>query len=150
MSENNLFSRPSEEVAFRLVGRTLERKWGKGYIQGLIIETGAYEEGNETPSRAGMKYAPGTIFLMPFRGSSLLNISTDREGYPSCVEIRQVQFEDREVTGSGAITKFLSLSDLDGEILGEQLRITGTSANPSVVRGMLGDSKNCLGYFTFK
>ena len=150
MNQRKLFSRSSEEVAVDLIGRTIERKWGKGYINGVIREIGAYEEGNETPSRVGMKYAPGTIFLMPFRGSSLLNIATDREGYPSCVEIREVQFEDEMVTGSGAIAKFLSLSDLDGAMLGDELSITGKPVNPSLIKRIEGSPENCLGYFLLK
>tara|TARA_Y100000310_G_C20489450_1_gene718462 strand:+ start:132 stop:584 length:453 start_codon:yes stop_codon:yes gene_type:complete len=150
MNQRRLFNNSAKEVAVDLIGRTIERKWGRGYTTGVIRETGAYEEGNETPSRVGMKYAPGTIFLMPFRGSSLLNVATDREGYPSCVEIRGVQFEDRMITGSGAITKFLSLSGLDDEVLGDQLRITGTSVNPALVRKIKGDAKNCLGYFLLR
>ena len=150
MNQRKLFSRSSEEVAVDLIGRTIERKWGKGYINGVIREIGAYEEGNETPSRVGMKYSPGTIFLMPFRGSSLLNIATDRTGYPSCVEIREVQFEDKMITGSGAITRFLSLPNLDGAVLGEQLKITGESVNPALVRRTEGVPENCLGYFSIK
>jgi len=150
MDQRNFFSRPSETVAIDLIGRTLERKWGRGYIEGVVKETGAYEGGNETPSRIGMKYSPGTLFLMPYRGSLFFNIATDREEYPSCVEIREVRFKNKIVTGPGAITKFLSLSDLDGSVLGDKLRIAREPVNPLLVKRTEGSSDNCLGYFSIK
>lgn len=144
------FGREPVEVAKDLLGRQLVRESEIGVTSGQIVQVGAYEEGNITPSREGMLYAPGTLFLMPFRGSELLNIATDRKGYPSCVEIRAVAFHDGVIEGSGKITDFLDLNGLDGMLLGEQLKITGKAVDPSQIKRIRDGSENCLGYFLVK
>ncbi len=150
MNYEDLFGKPAEEVALDLIGRTISRKLGRGYRTGIITETGAYEDGREIQAREGMKYAPGTVFLMPFRGKYLFNIATEEEGIPSCVEIRQVQIKDYKITGSGRITKALSLLNLDGRLLGEELNISGAPVNPLLVKKTEGTAKNCVGYFSLK
>tara|TARA_Y100000034_G_scaffold136858_1_gene216439 strand:+ start:5237 stop:5704 length:468 start_codon:yes stop_codon:yes gene_type:complete len=148
MDYARFFKRNPEEVARDLVGRSLIRNAETGSVSGKILETGAYRGGKETPSRSGMKYAPGTIFLMPFRGSLFLNIASEKEGFPSCVEIRKVAFFDEATTGPGAVTRYLALqNDLDGVILGDELEIEGRSSK-NVVRSLsTGRSDNCLGYY---
>lgn len=150
MKHHKFFARKSDEAAIELLGRLLIRTTDKGATAGRIIQTGAYEGGNETPSRAGMKYAPGTIFLMPYRGSYLLNIATDREGYPSCVEIRQVAYHDKIIDGSGAITKHLGIEGLDGILLGEKLQIAGEPVERANVKRVKGNADNCLGYYLIR
>jgi len=150
MDYETFFRRKSEDVARELLGRQLVRNTDIGSTSVSIIEVGAYEGGNPTPSRAGMNYAPGTVFLMPFRGSQLLNIATDRRGFPSCVEIRAVAFHDRVVEGSGRITNLLDLEGLDGAVLGNELKIIGKPVDDSEVKKIKGDAENCLGYFLVK
>ncbi len=144
------FSRDAVEVAVDLLGRQLSRESEIGVTSGQIVQVGAYEGGNITPSREGMLYAPGTLFLMPYRGSELLNIATDRRAYPSCVEIRAVAFHDGVVEGAGKITDFLDLNGLDGMLLGEHLKINGKAADPSQAKRIRDGSDNCLGYFSIK
>jgi len=151
MHYQQFFSRPAGEVAPDLLGRLLTATTEKKVITGRILETGAYQEGNEIPSRAGMKYPPGTIFLMPHRGFLLFNIATAREGYPSCIEIRRVAFEDRTVNGPGAASKAFGITnDLDGILLGEQVQITGERIEQSLIVRQDGKADNCLGYFSIK
>jgi 3-methyladenine DNA glycosylase Mpg len=148
MDYREFFGRESDEVAPELIGKLLIRKTKNGVLAARITGTGAYERGNETPSRGGMKYAPGTLFLMPFRGSRLFNIATDRAGFPSCVEIRNLRFNDKEINGSGAVTRFYDLnSEMDGVLFGEELQIEGRAADKDKVVRERGDAENCLGYF---
>jgi len=151
MNYQQFFARTAGEVAPDLLGRLLTATTESGVITGRILETGAYQEGNETPSRAGMRYAPGTLFLMPRRGFLLFNIATDREGYPSCVEIRRVACEDKVVNGPGAISKAFGITkDLDGILLGEQIQITGERVEKSLIVKEDGEADNCSGYFSIK
>ena len=148
MDYQRFFRRSSEEVAKDLLGRSLARTTKKGSTSGRIVETGAYQEGNETPTRAGMKYAPGTLFLMKYRNSYLFNIATDRKDYPSCVEIRELAFHNRHVKGSGAITKFFEITpDLNEIVLGDEIEVLGDSVERSRIKRISGNSSNCLGYF---
>ena len=151
MDYPKFFGRGVEEVAKDLLDRLLVRDTEKGTTSGRIIEVGAYEGGKETKSREGMKYSPGKIFLMPYRGCHLLNIATDKAGYPSCVEIRKVAFHDKIIDGSGAVANFLNIdSHLDGILLGQELKIAGESVPESRIKRVSGDSDNCLGYFLIK
>lgn len=150
MNYKNFFGRSSEEVAKDLLGRFIIRNTGTGTTSGRIIETGIYEDGKDTPSRKGMKYAPGSIFLMPFRGNYFLNIATDKKNYASCVEIRKVAFHDRVVNGSGAISRYLAIEkNLDGILLGEELQISDDKVEGKIKKVKAG-SDNCLGYFSIK
>jgi 3-methyladenine DNA glycosylase Mpg len=150
MNHKNFFARSSEEVAKDLLGRLIIRSTPTGTTSGRIIETGAYEGGSETPSRKGMKYSPGSIFLMPFRGNYFLNISTDRKDYASCVEIRKVDFNDRVVGGSGAVSSYLNIKkNLDGVLLGEELQISDDKTAGKIKKIKEG-SDNCLGYFSIR
>lgn len=150
MDYQQFFARDSEEVAKDLLGRALYRKRGMGITGARIIETGAYSGGSITPSRKGMKYSPANLFLMPFRGNYFFNISTGREGEPSCVEIRAIAFHDKIVKGSARIAKTLDLStSLDGRPIDEFLDIGDLGIDLEIIR-KAGKAKNCLGYFSFR
>ena len=98
-----------------------------------------------------MKYSPGRIFLMPYRGAHLLNIAADRMGYPSCVEIREVAFHDEKITGSGAIANFFGIGpDLDGILIGEEIEILGRPVDASQIKRLKGDADNSIGYYLMK
>lgn len=145
----DFFGRSSDKVARDLIGRLLIRTSSKGITAGKITEVGAYEGGKEMPSRNGMKYAPGCLYLMSRRGNQLFNIATDREGFASCVEIREMSFHDRVVHGPGAISKYLEITkDLDGIYFGFELQISEEIADRTRIKIFPGESDNCLGYFT--
>ncbi|MBU1203690.1 MAG: DNA-3-methyladenine glycosylase [Nanoarchaeota archaeon] len=149
MDYKQFFGRESIVVAPDLIGRFLSRKTEKGSICARMMETAAYENGSETPSRAGMKYSPGRLFLMPYRGSDLFNIATDIEGFPSCVEIRKLLFMDDIINGSGVITEFLGLnSSFDGIPLGKEIRILGERVRHIKHSTELEMPDNCVGYFS--
>jgi len=149
---NKFFGRKANEVAIDLLGLHIFRKDAD---VAKIIETGAYEGGKETQSRQGMLYAPGTIFLMPFRGSQLLNIATDREGYPSCVEIREINSYSGDnselISGSGKITNYLKLNNFNGIVVGGDFQIGAQSIlSRNSIRKIKEGSNNCLGYYSIK
>ena len=151
MNHNEFFGRKAERVAQDLLGRMLIRVTEKGITAGQITETGAYENDNDTPSRSGMNYAPGCFFLMPYRGTYLLNIATERAGKPSCVEIRGLRFHDRQLKGSGLIAATLDIPyEFDGKPLGTEVKIEGNSAEHSIIKRVNGASPNCVGYFSLK
>jgi len=151
MNYKKFFNRKADIVARDLLGLSLLRITETGSTSGKIIETGAYIGGNETPSRKGMKYAPGTVFLMPYRSFRLLNIATSREGYASCVELRQVALHDKILKGSGKIANFFDISkDLDGILLGKEVQIIGEPEKEPNIKRISGDSDNCIGYFLVK
>lgn len=151
MEYRRFFYRDSAEVAKDLLGKVIVRNTEKGATGARIIETGAYEQGNPVPSRDGMKYSPGTIFLMPWRGSHLLNIATEKAGEPACVEIRAIAYHDKTIKGSGAVSNELNITpDLDGIVLGNEVQILGESVGPEKVRKRKGQAENCVGYFSIK
>lgn len=150
MNYETFFGRKAEIVARELIGRLLMRIGDKGTTTCEITETGAYEGGSETPSRAGMKYGPGRIFLMPYRGTYLFNIATGKEGEPSCVEIRELGFHNRRLKGSGLIASELDITTkLNGVMLGKEVLIEVAPAMPSliIIERTKGKTPNCVGYF---
>lgn len=150
MDYRKFFGRNSEVVARDLLGRLLVRTTDKGVTSTRIKETGAYT-GGETESREGMRYEPGRIFLMPYRGHYLLNITTGRRNYPSCVEIRTIALHNRIIKGSGAVTKFLDVpSYFDGIELGLELKVMGNPVENSMIIRTKGNTDNCDGYFSIK
>ena len=151
MDYRRFFARKAEEVAKDLLGRLLLRNTEKGSTSARILEVGAYEEGNETESRAGMQYGPARLFLMPYRGTFLLNIATDKEMYPSCVEIRQVATHEKTVKGSGAVANFFGITqDLDGLLLGDEIQILGEPVDKSQIKKTRGSADNCLGFYSIR
>ena len=151
MDYRRFFRRPAEEVARDLLGRYLVRETRDLTLVGRIIQTGAYEESSETPSREGMLYAPGKIFVMPFRGNHFLNIATDRSGKPSCVSIRQVALSDKVLDGPGKIGDFFGIELLDGLSFMDEFQLLGDSVDLRRTKKMVkGTSDNCLGYYSIK
>jgi len=151
MDYEQFFSRKAEVVARDLLGRALVRKTDKGITTGRILETAAYEYGSETPSRTGMKYSPGKIFLMPYRSFRMLNIATDKEGKPSCVEIRTLGLHNKIIRGSARIANHLGIGkNLDGILLGDELEITGESVKRTEIKVYKGGSDNCIGIYSLE
>jgi 3-methyladenine DNA glycosylase Mpg len=151
MDYQRFFGRRADVVAKNLVGRLLVRTTESGITAGQILEVGAYEDGKEVPSRVGMKYSPGKIFLMPYRGTNLLNISTGKEGFPSCVEVRKLGLHDEVLIGSGKIASYLDISrDFDGLDLGEGIKISGEGVKKSHIIELEGLADNCIGIYAIR
>jgi len=153
--EAEFFARKAATVARELLGRYVTRDG----MSARITQTAAYEGGNMTPARKGMLYAPGTIFLMPFRGHTSFNISTDAMGKPYCVEIRAAELykggKIEVIETPYALARALMLDlkggskkNLDGQLIGETLRIRGqqTDQQPKVTRNEGSD--NCVAVYS--
>ena len=149
MDYEKFFSREAIIVAEDLMGRILKTK--KGNIVGQINQTGAYEGDNDAPSRRGMSYSPGTIFLMSYRGIQMFNIATDKEEFPSCVEIKEIDSPGKgRITGAGKITNYLGLKGLDGTPLEKAVEIFGEPFPKSKIQLTEEKANNCLAYFEIK
>ena len=159
----NYFAKKANAVAQGILGMYIVRVFSNGStVRGRITETGAYEGGNTSESREGMLYAPGTIFLMPFRGHTSLNIATEDADIPSCVEIRAAEFmfgeRIRKVETPYRLAKALGLDvngrskkNLDGIILGKILRIEGTPFREKIKKYTpKSRSGNCVAYYAIK
>jgi len=156
----NFYARPSEAVAKALLNANIIRKLPTGDIKGKIIETGAYEGGSPTKSRKGMLYKPGTVFLMPHRGLTSINIATGEEYMASCVEIRAAQFEEQLIETPYKLANFLSISykdiskNLDGKLIGDELFIEPLGKclpdSQIVFKRPISKSDNCIGYYSIE
>ena len=101
--EPDVLARPSTEVAIDLLGCSLVRQLPDGQIlRGTIVETEAYAPGDPafhayrrlTPRNQVLFGLAGRAYIYLIYGMyHCFNIVTDREGVPSAVLIRALQFE---------------------------------------------------------
>lgn len=101
--EPDVLARPSTEVAIDLLGCSLVRQLPDGQIlRGTIVETEAYAPGDPafhayrrlTPRNQVLFGLAGRTYIYLIYGMyHCFNIVTDREGVPSAVLIRALQFE---------------------------------------------------------
>jgi len=151
----NLFQRNSDVVAKDMIGRWLVRTYKNGgnfFLPGRILETEAYEGGKETTARRGMKYAPGTVYVMKHRAYHLLNIATDAPNKASCVMIAKVRFGDEVIDGPGKVSNRFDVTtdNLDGLVLGGDLSIIGFSAADEDIETITpSKADNAVSRYTF-
>jgi len=149
------FARSALQVAKELAGKKLVRDANGSRIELVITEVSAHEGGTPTQARNGMNYAPGRIFLMPFRGRLFLNIATDHAGTPSCVFIRKGADITGErvllLDGPAKLTKHLRIHQkMDGDSLDSELFVDDSFVDPKlVIDGERGTAENCVGCFTY-
>ena len=101
--EPDVLARPSTEVAIDLLGCSLVRQLPDGQVlRGMIVETEAYAPGDPafhayrrlTPRNQVLFGLAGRAYIYLIYGMyHCFNIVTDREGVPSAVLIRALQFE---------------------------------------------------------
>ena len=101
--EPDVLARPSTEVAIDLLGCSLVRQLPDGQVlRGTIVETEAYAPGDPafhayrrlTPRNQVLFGLAGRAYIYLIYGMyHCFNIVTDREGVPSAVLIRALQFE---------------------------------------------------------
>ena len=139
------FARKSNVVARELIGKTLETE---DYVA-KILETEAYEGGEQTSRRTCMLLAPGQIGVMPFRGLSFFNIATDRVGFPSCVLVRAVEVDGELYEGPGKVGSVLNVSSLDYKVVGKDIGLGGSTL-PSTHDQSCIMSDNSLGRYRAK
>lgn len=147
---SSFFSRSAREVARYLIGRTMVRTVGGRRIEAVVTEVAAHEGGGGA-SRRGMCYAPGTVFVMSFRGHLFLNIATGAEGEPSCVWIRgaRITTDGTTVSASGpaVVARMLKITrDLDGQRPSD-LWMEGDPVAPQLIAEEHGAAGNCVGVY---
>ena len=140
------YTQKSKQVAEELIGMRLETPSG---LVAEIIETEAYEGGNQTNRRYCMRLAPGQVGVMPFRGLNFLNIGTEEAGTPSCVLIRSVKVDNELVEGPGRVGKRLDAKSLEFLVAGKDIKLTGKT-KPSEYFAAEGQSDNSLGRYRLK
>ncbi len=109
------FNRPTLRAARELLGKFLVRRVGRREIARMITEVEAYvgpedrashASRGKTPRNAVMFGPPGVWYVYFTYGMHwMLNIVTERKGYPSAILIRGVQ----GVSGPGRVTKFFKV-----------------------------------------
>jgi len=121
--KENFFARDSEQVARELIRKYLVRIIGGEIIYGEIIATDAYREMGKRDSKS-ILYPPGKIYIYTLYGRPTLNISTEREGAPSCVLIHDIRKDGKEF-GPIKLTEALKIDkEFDGRsIAGEEVYI---------------------------
>lgn len=127
----NFYHRPTLRVARDLIGARLVRVLAGVKLAGLITETEAYIGENDlachakagrTPRTAVMYGAPGHAYVYFTYGNHwMLNIVTEREGFPAAVLLRAIQpvegreaisqrRQGRDTFGPGKITQALGIA----------------------------------------
>jgi DNA-3-methyladenine glycosylase len=109
------FDRPTLKVAEELLGKYLVRKWRGKIIAAMITEVEAYDGPYDRASHASRgkternktMFGPAGHFYVYFTYGMhwLLNIVTDKDGYPAAVLIRGVE----GMNGPARVTKFLHI-----------------------------------------
>lgn len=148
----SFFAKPSEQVAQGLIGRYLVRLLDEREVRGRIVETGAYRGRGGHTTGEGIRYAPGKIYIMPYRGRNFFNVAAEKVGRDACVLIRGVEVDD-EVYGPLKLTKEFQIdSSFDMKsVNGRELWIEGESVDASHVDFVSPSQErmapNCLGYY---
>lgn len=116
--KQEFFNRNSHAVAQNLLGKILAREINGKVERFKIVETESYEgykdtaskaHRGQTPGNSPMFAKPGMIYVYFTYGMHfMLNISCDKEGYPSAVLIRGVE----GVVGPGRLTKRLQIDKI--------------------------------------
>lgn len=121
------FNRPTLTVARSLVGKYLVRENGAGLIVGKIIEAEAYIGPEDKACHASKGRTARTEVLFGPPGMSyvyliygmyyMLNVVTERAGFPAAVLIRAIEVNGRLIDGPGKLCRELdidrSLNQLD-------------------------------------
>jgi len=126
--KRSFYTKPTLEVARKLLGKYIVRKIGKKELAGKIIETEAYigpkdrashaYKGKITPRNRAEYLIGGHIYIYLIYGMYWqLNISTYKEGKPECVLIRALDL-GKLTSGPGKVCRYLKL---DKSFYGEDL-----------------------------
>ncbi|MCE7978478.1 MAG: DNA-3-methyladenine glycosylase [Nitrospira sp. NTP1] len=109
------FARPTLEVARSLIGKYLVREQGSGMIAGRIIEVEAYIGTEDQACHASKGRTARTDVLFGPPGHAyvylcygmyeMLNVVTEREGFPAAILLRAVECEGELIDGPGRLTR---------------------------------------------
>ncbi|MCS6808240.1 MAG: DNA-3-methyladenine glycosylase [Bacteroidota bacterium] len=97
----SFFARPTQIVAYELLGAILVRRNGHGILAGRIVETEAYLHDNDpashafrgrTPRNDAMFAAPAHLYIYKIYGIHYcVNITTEEEGRGAAVLLRAIE-----------------------------------------------------------
>lgn len=152
--KREFFARRTLTVARELVGKYLVRKNGRGVIAGRIIEVEAYIGPQDKACHASKGRTARTEVLFGPPGQAyvylcygmyeMLNVVTEREGFPAAVLLRAIECDEELIDGPGRLTRALDVDrrlnrrDLTvGEVLwfedrGETLRRGTVKRHPRI------------------
>ena len=154
------YARSADEVAEDLLGRYIfVKQKDERIIQARLRKIGAYE-GATNSSPEGIYYEAGIVFLSTKFGQRLLHISTGKGGKPSCLTLRDADFDIGEkierIEGPGNLTKSLGITKdnchlyQNENIYGRKIWIMGEAVSGDIIKRRNGNSENCLGYYYFQ
>lgn len=113
------FSRPTLTVARSLIGKHLVREKGAGLTVGKIIEAEAYIGPQDLACHASKGRTARTEVLFGPAGTSyvyliygmyhMLNVVTERAGFPAAVLIRAIEVNGRLIDGPGKLCRELDI-----------------------------------------
>ncbi len=113
------FNRRTLTVARSLVGKYLVRQQRAGRVTGRIIEVEAYVGPHDkachaskgrTPRTDVLYGPPGTAYVYVIYGMyHMLNVVTEREGYPAAVLIRAIEVDGELIDGPGKLCRELMI-----------------------------------------
>jgi len=147
----NFYTRPTLEVAQKLLGKYLVRRVGQKTLAGKIMETEAYigpqdkashaYRGRVTPRNRAEYLIGGYVYIYLVYGMYWqMNISTSQAGKPECVLIRALDSNlGNLASGPGKLCRYLKLDkSFYGEDLTKSKRIwledRGEKVKPSQVK----------------
>ena len=136
------YSKNAANVAEQLIGKTMNLPSGLAQI----VETEAYEGGDQTPKRHCMLLAPGQIGIMNYRGHHFVNIGAENAGVPSCVLIRAINLDGELIDGPGRVGKAIDGPSLEYNVLETNISVTGKTM-PSTYTANPTGSDNSLGIY---
>ena len=147
------FAREAKEVARDLLGRKLVKVDGNEKLEGIITETIAFEGKGKRTFGEGIEYDAGKIYIMPFRNSNFLNISTENHK-ASCVFIYRLMpigIDAKLTDGPGKLTKAFGIDKMyDGKSINSQsLYITEEKAKYEIEK-LSASSDNCIARYRIK
>ncbi len=131
MLKKSFFKSPTLDVARRLIGKTLIRKFKGKLNKGIITETEAYvgpqdlashASRGRTARTAAMFGEAGRIYVYLIYGMHFcLNIVTEKKEFPAAVLIRAIRAGNLDIRGPGRITKYFHIDkSLNAKKLGHE------------------------------
>jgi hypothetical protein len=105
----------SLDSANELLGWDIISAAQEGIKKARITKTRSFSGiGKRTGNRDGMTQEAGHIYIMKFRSTKFLNITTGREGDPSCVWIEEaMDVATGKQLKSGELVRFLGMENSD-------------------------------------
>lgn len=115
--EEMLRHRDSLQSAQELLGCEIVAATSEGVARFRITKTRSFNGiSHRTTNRGGIVQEAGMVYIMKHRAAKLLNITTGREGVPTCVWIEEaVDLKTGKTFKSNQLLKALGMEDSDGQ-----------------------------------